>query len=222
MCLLAVKEGDLNWTSILSSVLTAWVPYDRTQAKGGYLITLVLIGPWAANLTERSSEGSFPWFPEYSFVLNESLTSSRQCISSYVCEHEKITWKRKDEFVMRKWTFQDNWPTVVLFYWYIIRPVQTMIPQLQYSNAVRNYNFGMFWFGNFWWRKRRLKTKKKLLFIANQSSIGELHEIMQHTHECWWFEKSYQWVFAASSTSHCLTAWLKQNAIDRKTTVFNS
>lgn len=60
------------------------------------LVTLVLFadcdsGPCVKVLIKGSSVGSLSGWSRYSFVLNESLIASRQCISSYVCALEKIT-----------------------------------------------------------------------------------------------------------------------------------
>lgn len=70
------------------------------------IITFVLLadlipGPWLKVLNKGSSAGSLSGCSRYSLVLNESLISSKQCISSYVCELEKMTWARKGEKVKK-------------------------------------------------------------------------------------------------------------------------
>lgn len=68
------------------------------------IITFVLLadfnpGPLLMGPSKGSSAGSLPGCSRYSLVLNDSLISSKQCISSYVCELEKMTWVRKGEQV---------------------------------------------------------------------------------------------------------------------------
>ena len=69
------------------------------------IITFVLLAdfnpvPWLKVLNKGSSAGFLSGCSRYSLVLNESLISSKQCISSYVCELEKMTWERKAEKTM--------------------------------------------------------------------------------------------------------------------------
>jgi len=81
--------------------------YKSIQIMKKLTITFVLLAdfnpePWLKGLSRGSSAGSLSGCSRYSLVLNESLISSKQCINSYVCELEKMTWEGKGEQVNKR------------------------------------------------------------------------------------------------------------------------